>query len=156
MSDGKMARWQDGNSLNLWEYKQLDQYLKSDNTAESSQGIAYIKDQIEYYSAVIEQCTNQSANSYLYHQLLIPPLDHRTCAHEEFSASSSNASDNANGYDHVLFIDEIKVGYKTADDSCIQVFIEGKLSEDKLELLQQNLRHKLSKLENMACEVIDI
>lgn len=152
------VRRQDGNSLNLWEYKQLDQYLKSDNTAESSQGIAYINDQIEYYSAVIEQCTNQSANSYLYHQLLIPPLDHRTCAHEEFSASSSssNASDNANGYDHVLFIDEIKVGYKTADDSCIQVFIEGKLSEDKLELLQQNLRHKLSKLENMACEVIDI
>ena len=71
-------------------------------------------------------------------------------------ASAFDDSDELNGYDQTLYIDGIKVGYKTKDDSCIQVIIEGKLSDDKLELLQQNLRHKLEKVENIACEIIDI
>ncbi len=141
------VRRQDGNGLNLWEYKQLDEHLKTNNVNKSEQVAAYTKNQIEKYSDDIEKYTNKSPNIDIFRQLLIPPLDHKTCADKELSDSD---------YDHVLFIDEIKVGYKTADDSCIQVIIEGKLSEDKLELLQQNLRHKLSKTENMACEVVDM
>lgn len=51
-----------------------------------------------------------------------------------------------------IFVDEIKVRYIDDGDN-IQVYIEGVLPPDKLELLQENLRHKLSKLENFACEV---
>lgn len=35
----------------------------------------------------------------------------------------------------------------------IQVYIEGILPPHKVELIQENLRHKLSKLENHPCEI---
>lgn len=141
------VRRQDEKCLNIWEYKQLDEHLKFDNIDKSQQGIACNQNQIEKYSALIKKYNNQNPNIDVYRQLLIPPLDHKTCTDKEL---------DDHDYNHILFIDEIKVGYKTADDNCVQVIIEGKLSEDKLELLQQNLRHKLSKIENMACEVVEV
>lgn len=93
-----------------------------------------------------------------YRQLFCPPIDHEIVmdsdATEDMAAYSEDIifDDYEN---HTLYIDDIKVRYK-ADIWHIQVIIEGKLSEDKLELLQQNLRHKLSKIENMACEIIEI
>lgn len=149
------VRRQDDNGLSLWEYKQLDgflqkkDHLQTDITDKSQSKIGYISDEIQKYSADIEDYTNQSPNIEVYRQLLVPPIAHEI-------VSIFDDSEELNSYDSVLLIDDIKVGYKTRNDSCIQVIIEGKLSDDKLELLQQNLRHKLSKIENMACEVVEI
>lgn len=136
---------QDESCLSLWYYQQLDKHLQTDFENISPKNIVYIREHIQKYLADIEAFTNQVPDLDSYRQLLIPPLEHETYIDGHII-----------NYDHVLFIDGIKVGYKTANDACIQVIIEGKLSEDKLELLQQNLRHKLSKIENMACEVVEI
>lgn len=146
---------QDARSLSLWYYKQLDEYLQSNTSNKTQKNLDYTKKQIKEYSADVEELTNQLPDLDSYRQLLIPPLEHETYT-EVHADSTINSYDHKNDYDHVLFIDDIKVGYKTADDSCIQVIIEGKLSKDKLKLLQQNLQHKLSKIESMACEVVEV
>ena len=129
---------QDNNYLSLWQYGQLEYAVEASNLK-----------QMKHYSNIIEGLINKAPDLNSYRQLLIPPIDHEVI-------STVDGSNEGNSYDVTLYIDGIKVGYKTKDDSCIQVVIEGKLSENKLELLQQNLRHKLEKVENMACEIIDI
>lgn len=129
---------QDDNCLSLWEYERLECEIESNNFQ-----------QIKHYSKIIKNLIGKAPNLDSYRQLLIPPIDHEV-------VSTFDDSDKLNDYDAILYIDGIKVGYETKDDNCIQVIIEGKLSDDKLELLQQNLRHKLEKVENMACEIIDI
>ena len=129
---------QDNNYLILWQYRQLEYEIEANNLK-----------QIKHYSDMIEGLINKVPDLNSYRQLLIPPIDHEVI-------STVDSSNEVNSYDATLYIDGIKVGYRTKDDSCIQVIIEGKLSENKLELLQQNLRHKLEKVENMACEIIDI
>lgn len=128
---------QDDKCLSLWEYEQLA-YAVDFNDHQ----------QVKKYSKTIEDLIGVLPDLDSYRLLLIPPINHETI--------DLDGKKNATHYDKTLYINEVKVGYKTADDSCIQVTIEGKLSEDKLELLQQNLRHRLSKVENMACEIIDI
>lgn len=132
------VRRQDYKCLSLWHYKQLAYAMDLNNYQ-----------QVKQYSETIEDLTDRKPDLNSYRQLLIPPIDHDV-------VSAFDNSDELSGYDTTLYIDGIRVGYKTGDDSCIQVIIEGKLSEDKLELLQQNLRHKLGKVENMACEIIDV
>ena len=129
---------QDDNYLSLWQYRQLEYEVEANNPK-----------QIKHYSNMIEGLINKVPDLNSYRQLLIPPIDHEVI-------STVDSRDEVNSYDATLYIDNIKVGYRTKDDSCIQVIIEGELSENKLELLQQNLRHKLEKVENMACEIIDI
>lgn len=129
---------QDNNYLSLWQYGQLEYEVEASNLK-----------QMKHYSNIIEGLINKAPDLNSYRQLLIPPIDHEVI-------STVDGSNEGNSYDVTLYIDGIKVGYKTKDDSCIQVIIEGKLSENKFELLQQNLRHKLEKVENMACEIIDI
>lgn len=129
---------QDDSCLSLYHYRQLNYQLDSNDLQ-----------QAKHHSETIEHLIGKAPDLDSYRLLLIPPIDHEV-------ASAFDDSDELNGYDTTLYIDGIKVGYKTSDDSCIQVVIEGKLSDDKLELLQQNLRHKLEKVENMACEIIDI
>jgi len=127
---------QDDSWLSLYHYRQLDYQLDSNDLQ-----------QAKHHSETIEHLIGKAPDLDSYRLLLIPPIGHEVAFDD---------SDELNGYDTTLYIDGIKVGYKTSDDSCIQVIIEGKLSDDKLELLQQNLRHKLEKVENMACEIIDI
>lgn len=79
---------------------------------------------------------NYEPNWELYDSLFKPPVPHEKDSHSVLT----------------VFIDGIKVRYKD-DDNNLQVYIEGKLSAEKLELLQENLCHKLSKLENFPCEV---
>lgn len=129
---------QDDSCHSLYNYRQLDYKLDSNDLQ-----------QAKHHSEIIEHLIGKAPDLDSYRLLLIPPIDHEV-------AFAFDDSDELNGYDTTLYIDGIKVGYKTSDDSCIQVIIEGKLSDDKLELLQQNLRHKLEKVENMACEIIDI
>ncbi len=127
----------DNNELHLWEYSRLNSDLFSNSFTEAEQ-----------WSNRISDAINKVPDLDSYRLLFIPPIDH-----EIFNVA--NSCEESIDYEQILFIDGIKVSYKN-DDQCIQVIIEGKLSKDKLELLQQNLRHKLSKVENMACEVVDI
>lgn len=89
-----------------------------------------------------EQNTGLKPDIELYAQLFRPPMPHEV---EEQTVRNT----------FVIYVDEIKVRYVT-DSNYIQVYIEGILPPHKLELLQENLRHKLSKLENFACEVKDL
>lgn len=132
------AKRQDNSCLTLWQYEQLAYEVGVNNL-----------EQIKHYAKVIENLIGKVPDLDSYCQLLVPPIIH------EVSRILEDKRDSMD-YDQTLYIDGIKVGYKTKDDNCIQVIIEGKLSEDKLELLQQNLRHKLEKVENIACEIIDI
>lgn len=77
----------------------------------------------------------------LFEQLFNPPLTHEieTLENSEFDTIT-------------IWVDDIKVRY-VIGDIYIQVYVEGLLSGEKLELLQVNLCHKLSKLENSPCEV---
>lgn len=127
----------DGSCLNLDEYRQLND---CQNTHNSNRAILHALE--------IEACIGCLPDLDSYHQLLVPPVAHET-------PSDWDKDKELVDYDKILFIEGIKVGYKSADD-CIHVIIEGRLSEDIVDLLQQNLRHKLSKVENMACEVIDL
>ncbi len=146
---------QDNNGLSLWEYKQLSELvqiqddLQTNTTDRLQSRMDSLKDEIHKYSAFIKEYTNQTPNLAVYYQLLIPPI-----AHEVMPAFDNR--DDLSRYDTTLIIDDIKIRYKTCDESCIQVIIEGKLSEDKLKLLQHDLRHKLSKIENIACDVVEI
>lgn len=86
-----------------------------------------------------EENTGLKPDIALYSQLFRPPIPHEV---EEQTVRNT----------FVIYIDDIKIRY-VIDSNYIQVYIEGKLPPHKVELLQENLRHKLSKLENMACEV---
>lgn len=119
----------DGNCLLLDDYRTLISYQdKPDN---------------EFYQKAFEtirQDTGNNPNLSVFSQLYSPPIDHEIDESEQ-------------AYDtFTIFVDAIKVRYKT-DWQYIQVYVEGVLPPHKLELLQENLRLKLSKLENYPCEV---
>lgn len=82
-------------------------------------------------------------NFELYENLFSPPINHSIDESEQDYRT------------YTISIDDIKIRYVDTGRN-IQVYIEGVLPPDKLELLQENLRHKLSKLENFACEVKDL
>lgn len=122
----------DGNWLLLDDYKTLISYQDK-------------PDHESYQKAfeTIRQQTGKNPELALFSQLFSPPIDHEIDESEQ-------------AYDtFTIFVDGIKVRYKT-DWQYIQVYVEGVLPPHKLELLQENLRHKLSKLENFACEVKDL
>ncbi len=138
---------QDYDSIHLQDYHALDCYLKLNETEIAANQVASLK----------KYC-NISSDIDSYRQLFSPPIDHEIIMDTDAVEDIAEYNENIvfNDYrNHTLYIDGIKVRYKT-DIYHIQVIIEGKLSEDKLELLQQNLRHKLSKIENMAYEVVEI
>lgn len=119
----------DGDWLHLSEY---DSVMAYEDKPESQS--------YQEYFAKLTHAIGKTPDLESYRQLFLPPLKHEI-------------DGNAQAYQtYTIFIDDIKVRYKNDDDN-IQVYIEGKLSADKLELLQENLRHKLSKLENFACEI---
>lgn len=119
----------DGNCLLLDDYRTLISYQD--------------KPENEFYQKAFEtirQDTGNNPNLSVFSQLYSPPIDHEIDESEQ-------------AYDtFTIFVDAIKVRYKT-DWQYIQVYVEGVLPPHKLELLQENLRHKLSKLENYPCEV---
>ena len=127
----------DGAGLHLWEYHHLLFCLAAKWSDAARRQQQQIIDSID--------CP---PNLDSYQQLFAPPISHET-------ANDWDKGNEVVDYDKILFIDVIKVGYKS-DHECVHVIIEGKLSDDVVELLQQNLRHKLSKVENMAFEVIAI
>ena len=127
----------DGAGLHLWQYHHLLLCLEakwSDNAQRQQQQLI--------------DSIGCPPNLDSYRQLFAPPIPHET-------PSDWDTDKEIIDYEKIIFIDGIKVGYKS-DGHCVQVIIEGKLTDDMLELLQQNLRHKLSKVENMACEVITV
>ena len=138
---------QDYDSIHLQDYHALNSYFTLNEIEAAANQVALLK-----------MYCNINPDIDSYRQLFCPPIDHEIVmdsdAIEDIHAYSENIA-FADYQNHTLYIDGIKVRYK-ADIYHIQVIVEGKLSEDKLELLQQNLRHKLSKIENMACEVIEI
>lgn len=125
----------DGGCLNLGKYSQLND---CQNTHNSNRAVLHALE--------IEASIGCLPDLNSYRQLFVPPITHET-------ASDWNIGNEVVDYDKILFIDGVKVGYKS-DHECVHVTIEGNLSDDVVELLQQNLRHKLCKVENMACEVI--
>ena len=80
-----------------------------------------------------------------YRNLCIPPIHHDIISHDYEDLHA----------DAVIEIDGIRIRYQFEFDN-IQVVIEGQLAEDIVELLQENLRHKLTKIEKMACEVMEV
>lgn len=118
----------DNNWLHLDEYKTL---ATEENTASDNYQSAFKK---------ICQDTGKDPDLTLFSQLFSPPIEHEIDESEQEYATFT------------IFIDGVKVRYKT-DWEYVQVYIEGKLPLHKVELLQENLRHKLSKLENFPCEV---
>lgn len=76
----------------------------------------------------------------LYQQLFSPPITHDVDMHEQTYNTVT------------IIIDDIRVRY-VDEDSHIMVYVEGQLTAEKLELLQVNLCHKLSKLENCQCQI---
>ena len=124
----------DAGDLNLADYRRLID-CKNDNRAQRA----------ELYALKISDNIGCAPDEVSYRQLLVPPIAH------DVPSDWDNENELVD-YDKVIFIDDIKVGYKINAD-CIDVMIEGRLSVDITELLQQNLRHKLSKVENMACDV---
>lgn len=126
---GFYVQRKDNDWLHLFEYSNLAFYeqITSDN-----------------YHVQFDELTQIlgcKPNLTVYHSLFSPPIAHEI----EDSLDES-------GRFVIIRIDGIKVRY-IDDGMCIQVYIEGILSDEKLAMLQDNLRHKLSKLENMACEV---
>lgn len=75
-------------------------------------------------------------NLDLYHQLFIPPITHHQDQNDE----------------NAIWIDGIKIRYVDDMDN-IKVYIEGQLSDEVVQLLQDNLCYKLSKLENCPCQM---
>lgn len=88
----------------------------------------------------LEQQLGQAVDFVTYQMLFAPPIDHSVDENEQNYNTTT------------IFIDDVKVRYVDKGWN-VQVYIEGKLPPHKVELLQENLRHKLSKLENFPCEV---
>ncbi len=78
----------------------------------------------------------------LLEQLFNPPIRHEVVPHILYHRPC----------DKMIIIDDIKIRYVTEANN-VQVYIEGILSEEIVELLQENLRHKLSKAENFPCDI---
>lgn len=127
----------DGAELHLWEYDHLLFCLEAKQS-----------DDVQRQQQQLTNSIGCSPNLDSYRQLFAPPMPHET-------PSDWDTDKEIIDYEKILFIDGIKVGYKS-DRHCVQVIIEGKLTDELLELLQQNLRHKLSKVENMACDIITV
>lgn len=85
------------------------------------------------YQQLATNLSEQIFNPPIRHEIVPHILHHRYC-------------------DKMILIDDIEIRYVIQPDN-IQVYIEGILSEDILELLQENLRHKLSKIESFPCEI---
>ncbi len=78
-----------------------------------------------------------------FKQLFIPPIPHYMDESHQYIDC------------HTVYIDDIKVRY-IEDCQSIQVIVEGILPDKTLDLLKDNLCHKLAKLENSPCEVTEI
>lgn len=138
---------QDYDSIHLQDYHALDCYLKMDEKEVAADQAALLKN----HCNIIPDIDS-------YRQLFCPPIDHEIVMDSDATEDVVVYSEDIifDDYEnHLIYINGIKIKYE-AKLFHIEVIIEGKLSADKLELLQQNLRHKLSKIENMACEVIEI
>lgn len=123
-----MVQRKDVGLLHLSEYQTL---ANEENQSSESRQFVFDK---------ICQDTGKNPDLALFSQLFSPPIDHEIDESEQAYNTFT------------IFVDAIKVRYKT-DWQYIQVYVEGVLPPHKLELLQENLRHKLRKLENFACEV---
>lgn len=138
---------QDYDSVHLQSYHTLDCFLKLKE-------LELAENELKLFQKYL----NITPDIDSYRQLFRPPIDHEVIADADSKQHLIEYNKDIIFDDYknqILYIDGIKVRYK-ANLYHIEVIIEGKLSEDKLELLKQNLRHKLSKVENMACEVIEI
>lgn len=85
------------------------------------------------------QLTNKlgiEPNLTTYQQIFIPPISHHQDQDDE----------------NAIWIDGVKVRY-VDNLSDIGVYIEGQLSDDKVQLLADNLCYKLAKLENAPCQI---
>ena len=123
-----MVQRKNGDLLHLDEYKTL---IDENNKASDSYQSAFEK---------IRQDTGKNPDLVVFTQLFSPPIEH-------------DIDESEQDYDtFTIFVDNIKVRYKI-DWQYIQVYIEGILPPHKVELIQENLRHTLSKLENHPCEI---
>lgn len=126
----------------FWVHRKDLDYLVIDDLKSfiTNQQIFPDKDNSEMLAHLTEKIGKQP-DFALLEQLFCPPLAHEV------------ATDDNDIFNTVtIWIDDIKVRY-VIDYQYIQVYVEGLLSDEKLELLQVNLCHKLSKLENSPCEV---
>lgn len=78
----------------------------------------------------------------LYKSLFTPPM-----AHSEMILSQEHFDEV-----EIYVLDDIKIRYVFHFDY-LQVYIQGQLDDNHLTLLQENLCHKMSKLENCPCEI---
>lgn len=136
-----------------WQVFWITRKDLADLTVSRYNTIAYYQGKFDDYDLSselehFEQALGEKPNLKLYRQLFRPPLEHTIVTDSEKMVGYS--------YDtFVIDVEGIKVRYVT-DSNFIQVYVEGRLSEEKLELLQENLRHKLSRLENHSCEIKNI
>lgn len=127
-----LVQRKDGDWLYIDDYKELVSLQRPSDKAKADEIMQKIQTE-----------TNQSPALDLYAQLFVPPIDHEIDESEQDFRT------------YTIFVEGIKVRY-VFDWTFIQVYVEGKLSTEKLELLQENLRHKLSRLENHPCEIKNI
>lgn len=97
--------------------------------------------QSEYES--FKQLIGCEPNFEVFKALYCPPLDYTT--HDEEQKYNTLA----------IIVDGIKVRYVDNMHE-LQVYIEGVLPNEKLQILQNDLKQKLSKIENTECVVCDI
>lgn len=90
----------------------------------------------------LQQHLGEHFNYALYKQLFKPPIQH------------SDVILNIDNYHEVVIyvLDDIKIRY-VFDDDYLQVYIEGQLSDEQLEIFQANICHTLSKLEQCPCDI---
>ncbi|WP_227430274.1 hypothetical protein [Psychrobacter sp. I-STPA6b] len=133
--------------LHIDEIKNLldleEQLAKIDNDTSTE----YQQINTEYQSTVqqLTEALGGKPDLHSYQSLCIPPIHHDIISHDYEDLHA----------DAVVEIDGVRIRYQCEYDN-IQVVIEGQLAEDIVELLQENLRHKLTKIEKMACEVVEV
>lgn len=120
----------DSHFLNLDEYKALAHSFLLNKT-DYEQKYQDLASSIGIYPDLV-----------LYDSLFIPPIAH--------SLDDGHLKYN----EQAVIIDEVRVRYVDEGQS-IQVYIEGDLPEKSIQLIKSNLKHKLEKLENAPCQVVD-
>ena len=145
LTQHRWPRWEvrrkDGSTNHLWHFEQA---LWSKNFPDLKRATEEFAERLPARFPTLEEELGATPNIELFERLYRPPL-----AHEVIPG-------NENEYGvHRIRNGGVIIRY-VQNSHCIQITVEGDLPKPTLELLTLDLLDKLSKLENSACELIQL
>ena len=143
LTERRWQRWElrrkDGQSIHLFDFQQA---LWAKRIPELAKNVTNLSE--EFQRPSLEEELGSAPDLALYERLFRPVVAHEVLTRPEDEYGV-----------HRIRIEGVIVRY-VEDMCCIQMTVEGDLPQQTIDSLTQDLREKLSALENTACELLQL